>query len=116
MLDGMKRSARWIICLVVVEAILGAGLCLLKGDATTAPRFYFLLIVLIVNFPGFAVAAKSGLLGHGWEGAGADPVVGCAVIFGVSLLFYSGCIWGILRALATRKSESNPWKIGRGGP
>ncbi len=116
MLDGMKRSARWIICLVVVEAILGAGLCLLKGDATTAPRFYFVLLVLIVNFPGFVVAAKLGLLGQGWLGSGGDPVLACAVSFGFSLLFYSGCIWGAHRALAGRRSEPNPWKIGRGDP
>ncbi len=111
----MKSSASWVLVLAVLEAGLGAILYLM-GDATTGPKFIFALLVLIVNFPGFILAAKLGLLGHGWLGSGGDPVLGCAVTFGFSLLFYSGCIWGVHRALAGRRSESNPWKIGRGDP
>ncbi len=107
MSKSTRQLARWIICLVVVEALLGAGLWLLNGDVTTGPRFRFMLIALFVNFPGFILAAKLGLLGQGWEGAGANPVLGCAVIFGFSMLFYTGCVWVVQRALAVKKNESD---------
>ncbi len=111
MLDGIKRLVRWILLLALLEAGLGATLYLL-GDATTGPKFIFLLLVIIVNFPGYMVAAELGLLGQAL-GSGGDPVLACAVTFGFSLLFYIGCIWGVHRALAGTRSDVNPWKTGK---
>ncbi len=113
MLESIKRPARWILVLVIVEVVLAAILYLM-GDATTGPKFTFLLFVLVVNFPGLVLAAKLGLLGQdGWTSTG-DPVLGWAVVVGVSLLFYSGCILAIHRAFTTRRNQPNPWKIVKG--
>jgi hypothetical protein len=106
MKTNTKALTRWILGLLVFEAALGAGLYLMGGDATTGPRFRFLLFVVIVNFPGVMVAARLGLLGNGQWASDSDPMVGWAVVFGFSLLFYTACIWGVQAAVGAKRSKS----------
>ncbi|SPE55080.1 membrane hypothetical protein [Verrucomicrobia bacterium] len=101
-----KIFKRWILAMLVVEAVLGAGLYLMGGDATTGPRFRFLMVVLIANFPGVMLASRLGLLGHGEWVSDAHPVVGWVVIFGFSVLFYSACIWLVQAAHGGGRGES----------
>ena len=96
--------------MVLFEAALGVGIYLLGGEATTGPRFRFLLFVVIVNFPGVMVASGLGLLRNGQWASGFDALVGWAVVFGFSLLFYSWCIWGVHSAIGGRRSKSGESK------
>ena len=99
-----KALARWILGLLVFEAALGAGIYLMGEDATTGPRFRFLLLVVIVNFPGVMIASGLGLLSNGQWASGFDPIVGWVVVFGSTLLFYTACIWRIHAAVGERRS------------
>jgi hypothetical protein len=49
-------------CLIAFEAVLAFGICLLGGDATTGPKFYFLLFVVVVNLPGVMLASALNAL------------------------------------------------------
>lgn len=105
MLKRTKTLGRWILGLVVFEAILAVSLWLMP-DATTEPRFLFLLFVAAVNLPGVVVASGLGLFGHDAWGRDGHPMPGWAVVFGVSLLFYLGCIWMAQSRAGTKNKSS----------
>lgn len=108
MTKSSKSLKRWILGLVILEAVLCAiEYLILGGDATTNPKLVFALILFVVNLPGVILASILGLQGQDQWGLGGDPRLGIPVIFGFSLIFYSGCIWVIQRALTGRQSESD---------
>lgn len=109
MKTNSKALRRSLVCLLSFEAALLFGICLLGADATTGPKIYFLLFVVVVNLPGVMLASGLKLLGDTW-GSNSNTVAAWTVTFGASLAFYSACIWRIHVALSGRRSESGESK------
>ncbi len=114
MTEGTNRLKRWIFGMAILEAVLGAIMYEMGGDATTNPRFLFLLFVVVVNLPGVMVASGLGLFGHDAWGQDGHPMPGWAVVFGVSLVFYTCLIW-MIHAVLDRKRNRSEHKAERDG-
>ena len=95
-MKSTKGLKRWILGLVILEAVLFAiEDLILGGDATTTPKSMFAGFVLLVNLPGVVLAFTLGLGPKGDRGRYPDlrPDITEMVVFGVGLMFYGLCLW-----------------------
>ena len=107
MAKSTKALAKWILGFVILELVLVAAVYLLQGgNATLDAKLPFLLILYVVNLPGVLLAGSLGLQGQDPWGATGDPRFVIPVVFGFSLIFFSGFICVIRRGLTGRGSES----------
>ena len=100
-----KTLARWILGFVILDAVL-LTITSLMGKAALDAKLIVILVLSLVNFPGFILAARLDLLENGMNESPHNPVLAEVVVYGFSLICYSGCIWVIQRGLTGRRSES----------
>jgi hypothetical protein len=101
-----KTLARWILGFVLLDAVL-LTIPSLMGEAALDAKLIVILVLSLVNFPGFILAARLDLLGNGMIESPHNPVLAAVVVYGFSLIFYGGCIWVIQRGITGRRSESD---------